>query len=313
MEVLIAGGAGDVGGYLSRYLLDRGFGVKVYDLKDKMPEAWGKNLSGYFRGDLVDRKKVEEALKDVDIVINLAWSFAEDPYIIFERDIKGHLNLLETACKLGVKRFVYTSTATVYGRAVTHPVSEDHPCLLEEARKPLYALGKFTAEKLCLMYQRERGLPVTIFRFWWAFGDTIGGRHLRNLIHTALENKPLEMVPGAGGTFVTMLDLAEAIRLAVENPAAAGQVYNVGSLFLTWEEIGAMIIDLTGSNSTLNLIPSARWRGPTFLNEVWDLSWDKLARELGYRPQVKIPEMRAMFTKALKNCIAQVKTEEKPS
>lgn len=313
MQVLVAGGAGEVGRSLVTNFVQHGFEVKVLDRVARLPETLEKLRLTYFTGALEDNELVHEAMRGVDVVINLAWSFADDPYIIFERDIKGHLNLLEAACRWGVKRFIYTSTATVYGRAVTHPVSEDHPCLLEEARKPLYALGKFTAEKLCLMYQRERGIPVTIFRFWWAFGDTIGGRHLRNLICTALEDKPLEMVPGAGGTFVTMLDLAEAIRLAIENPAAAGQVYNVGSLFLTWEEIGAMIIDLTGSNSTLNIIPSARWRGPSFLNEVWDLSWDKLARELGYRPQYKIPEMRAMFTKALKNCIAQAKMEEKPS
>jgi len=310
MQVFIAGGAGDVGVHLAKYFLDCGFGVKVYDLKDEVPKALGRKLSGYFRGDLADKKRVEEALQDGDIVINLAWSFAEDPYTIFEGDIKGHLNLLEIACKLGVRQFIYTSTATVYGQAVIHPVSEVHPCLLEEARKPLYALGKFTAEKLCLIYQRERGLPVTIFRFWWAFGEQIGGRHLRNLIKRALENQPLEMVSGAGGTFVTMADLAEAMRLAMGNPRAAGQIYNVGSLFLTWEEIGAMIIDLTGSRSSVKLITSDQWEGPAFLNEVWDLSWDKAARELGYRPQRTAAETRAMFIQSLKNTIERVRREQ---
>ncbi|MCG0277703.1 MAG: NAD(P)-dependent oxidoreductase [Thermanaeromonas sp.] len=309
MQVLIAGGAGDVGKYLVKYFSQQGYQVKVLD---KVKEVFKQDefISTYFKGNLIDKALVKEAVQGVNVIINLAWSFSDDAETIFGEDIQGHINLLEEAKALRSPCFLYTSTATVYGRAVSHPVTENHPCLIEEARKPLYALGKYVAEKLCLIYCREQKLPVTIFRFWWAFGEQIGGRHLRNLIKRALENQPLEMVSGAGGTFVTMADLAEAMRLAMGNPRAAGQIYNVGSLFLTWEEIGAMIIDLTGSRSSVKLIPSDQWEGPAFLNEVWDLSWDKAARELGYRPQRTAAETRAMFIQALKNTIERVKQEQ---
>ncbi|MGI9951726.1 NAD(P)-dependent oxidoreductase [Moorellaceae bacterium AZ2] len=310
MQVLIAGGAGDVGRYLIKYFCQQGYQVRVLDRAKEMPEGNEKFLSAYFSGSLTDRALVKEAIQGVEVVINLAWSFADDARIIFGEDLQGHINLLEEAKALGVRCFLYTSTATVYGRAVSHPVTESHPCLVEEARKPLYALGKYAAEKLCLLYFKEQNLPVTIFRFWWAFGDQIGGRHLRDLVRKALENQSLEMVSGAGGTFVTMADLAEAMRLAIENPRAAGQIYNVGSLFLTWEEIGAMIIDLAGSRSSINFIPGDRWQGPAFLNEVWDLSWDKAARELGYRPRRIAGETRAMFIQALRKCIERVKQEQ---
>ncbi len=310
MKVLIVGGAGDVGKYLTRDLSSQGHEVVVLDRAIKTEEMEGLSIT-YFQGSLTDGSLVNEAIQGADVVINLAWSFVDEPQVIFGEDIEGHIHLLEASSQSGIKSFIYTSTATVYGRAVLHPVTETHPCLIGDARKPLYALGKYTAEELCRYYHKERRLPVTIFRFWWAFGENIGGRHLRDLIRKSLNRQPLEMVRGAGGTFVTMTDLSRAITSAIVRSAASGQIYNLGSLFLTWEEIGSMIVDLTHSNSIIRLIPSDRWKGPAFLNEVWDLNWDKAKQELGYEPEQSTERIRSLFVEALQNCITQVLREGK--
>jgi nucleoside-diphosphate-sugar epimerase len=97
----------------------------------------------------------------------------------------------------------------------------------------------------------------------------------------------------------------------IATPTASGEVYNVGSLFLTWEEIGAMIVNLTHSNCGIRLVPSDQWKGPAFLNEAWDLSWDKARRELEYEPEDTSERMRSLFSQALQNCIAQVEKEKK--
>ena len=307
MQVLIAGGAGEVGRYLLKDLSQKGFEVTVLDRAPKVPEMDETVPLTFLQGNLTDDALVNEAVQGKDIIINLAWSFADDAQTVFGEDIKGHINLLEAASSSKIQSFIYTSTATVYGRAVLHPVTETHPCLVGEARKILYALGKYATEELCKMYHKERGLPATIFRFWWAFGDNIGGRHLRELIRKSMKRQPLEMVRGAGGAFVTMADLGMAINSAVANPAASGQVYNAGSLFLTWEEIAAMIVRLTKSTSAIHFIPSDRWQGPAFLNEAWDLSWDKARDELGYRPRDSAERARSLFLEALKTCLEQVK------
>jgi UDP-glucose 4-epimerase len=309
MKVLIAGGAGEVGTYLARDFSRRGYEVTVMDRLTK-PEINQKWSISYLQGDLTDATFVSKGIQGMEAVIHLAWSFADDPSTIFGEDIKGHVNLLEAPSSAGVRHLIYTSTATVYGRAVQHPVTEAHPCLLGEARKPLYALGKYTAEELCRFYNKGRGLPVTIFRFWWAFGENIGGRHLRDLVKKSLKQQPLEMVHGAGGAFVTMADLGSTMISAITKPAPSGQVYNVGSLLLTWEEIGAMIVRLTQSNSAIQLIPSNEWQGPAFLNEVWDLSWEKAEKDFGFKPGHSNEEIRSQFTKALQKCIDQVKKGE---
>jgi UDP-glucose 4-epimerase len=309
MRVLILGGAGDVGSHVTKALIQRGHGVTILD-RAQAAAATAKNRSvTYVQGDIADRTLVKEAVCDKDAVIHLAWSFSDDPCKVFEQDIKGHLNVLEALSKTDVRSLIYTSTATVYGRAVTRPVTEDHPCLLADARKPLYALGKYTAEELCRIYHRSRNLPITILRFWWAFGDTIGGRHLRELIRKCLNDEPLEMVSGAGGAFVTMPDLANAMMSIVENPAPAGHAYNLGSLFLTWEEIGTMMVEITQSRSPICLVPADEWRGPAFLNETWELNWDKAERELGYKPGASPGKMRYLFGDALRTCIDRIKAE----
>jgi nucleoside-diphosphate-sugar epimerase len=310
MKVLVVGGAGEVGKYLIKDFSRHGHDVVVLDQATKTEEMEKLSVT-YLQGNLLDGALINSIVKGRDVIIHLAWSFADDPNTIFGEDIKGHINLLEAASSSGVKCFIYTSTATVYGRAVSHPVTEAHPCLIGDARKPLYALGKFTAEELCKFYHKERGLPVTIFRFWWAFGENIGGRHLRDLIKKSLSHQPLEMVHGAGGAFVTMADLGRAIASTIATPTASGQVYNVGSLFLTWEAIGAMIVHLTHSNSGIRLVPSDEWKGPAFLNEVWDLSWDKAKDELGYEPQHSTERVQSLFVEALRTCIAQVLREGK--
>ncbi|MGA3208542.1 MAG: NAD(P)-dependent oxidoreductase [Syntrophales bacterium] len=309
MEVLIVGGAGDVGRYLAKVLPPKGHKLTILD--QAPPPLWfNENLTlTYLQGNISDATITKDAVRGKDLVIHLAWSFANDPYTIFDTDIKGHTHLLEAASSSGVKGFIYTSTATVYGRAVVHPVTEAHQCLIGEARKPLYALGKLTAEELCKYYHKTRGLHVTIFRFWWAFGDSIGGSHLRDLIRKAIKNEPLELVRGAGGAFITMADLESAILLAASRPIASGQTYNLGSFFLTWEEIVKIIVHLTNSNSPIQFIPSEQWRGPAFLSEVWDLDWSKATTELGFRPTASAKMTLSLFTEAIKTCIINVQKD----
>jgi UDP-glucose 4-epimerase len=305
MKILIAGGAGEVGKHLVQDLTDQGHKVRVLDRAEKP-----KGLRNAIRADLSDPALVRAAVEGLDAIVNLAWSFSDDPQVIFGEDIRGHVNLLEAACTHKISHFIYTSTATVYGKAVHHPVTEAHPCLIADARKPLYALGKYTAEELCQYYFKTRGLPATVFRFWWAFGATIGGSNLRDLIRKSIHHQPLEMVQGAGGAFLTMADLGRAILLSASKPAAAGQVYNLGSLFLSWKEIADIIIGLTDSTSAIKLISSGKWRGAAFLNETWDLDWNKAKQELGYEPADSTETMKASFIEALKSCVAQVRREE---
>lgn len=305
MRFLLVGGAGEVGRALSDYLRGRGHEVIIFDRAVWPISSRGEGLTA-IRGDLQDRALVQAAARGVDVVVNLAWSFSEDAATIFREDIGGHVNLLEAAVAGKCRRFIYASSAVVYGTPQGEPVTEDHPCLTEKARKPLYAIGKRTAEQLCEIYHKDKGLPVTITRFWWAFGDTVGGRHLREMIATAASNEPIKIVAGAGGTFVTMSDLAAFVAAVAERPNVAEGVYNVGSLFMTWAEIAAMIVETVGSRSCLLESSGQGWTGPAFLKERWRLSWERAAKEAGFRPNEEEGAVREAFRRALTVCAEQV-------
>jgi len=182
MKILITGGSGSLGSYTVPRLIEKGHEIKVLDKRiDIFKGMEGKGLE-LIEGRVEDRDKVNGAVKDTEVVLHLAWSFSGDPFETFAVDIGGLLNLLEASAENNVKQFIFVSSAVVYGSPAYTPIDEKHSCEVEDSRKPLYALTKYTAEKLCLVYQKERNLPVTNIRFWWGFGEEISmGTILNNL------------------------------------------------------------------------------------------------------------------------------------
>jgi len=152
MQILVVGGAGEVGRYLIRDLCRREYEVTVLDRAPNVQEVAENRSINYLQGDITNKALVNEAVQGKDVIIHLAWGFSDDPSTVFGEDINGHINLLEAASHSGIRSFIYTSSATVYGRTASHPVTETHPCVVGDARKPLYALGKYTAEELCKIY-----------------------------------------------------------------------------------------------------------------------------------------------------------------
>lgn len=307
MKIVLAGGAGEVGRHLAASFCEWGHQVVILDRSEQVSTVEPDYNLTIVQADLSDPEVLKESLVDCDVVVNLAWSFAEDPRELFSDDIIGHINLMDAAATAKVRRYIYASTASVYGTPQSQPVTEDQVCLPEEARKPMYGVAKYTAEKLSLAVCRQYGVPITNFRFWWAFGDSIGGKHLRQLIRKAMQGEPLHVAAGAGGTFLSMNDLAAAIELAVVRPQAIGATYNLGSVFLTWQEIGASIIEYAKSRSQLTVETAKPWDGPAFLGETWDISWAKAAREIGYNPLLDPDSARAAFNQALARCVDGVR------
>jgi nucleoside-diphosphate-sugar epimerase len=283
MKFLIAGGAGSVGQDVAASLLAKGHGVRVLDKRaESFPRPRDRALE-LMQGALEDAAFVRDALRGVDTVIDLAWSFSDDPIVLMESDLKGHAVLLEACVASGISRLLYASTAVVYGKPVQVPITEAAPSLVEDARKPFYAVAKLAAEKLALAYGKAKGLPVTIVRFWWSFGAKIGGRHLRDMITSARNGCPLTVPAGAGGSFLDHEDLAHALLLAAQQPAAIGQMFNLATIYLEWRDIAQMIIAATGSPSRVDAVPAAEWRGAPFLADSWELSTAKAEQLLAYR------------------------------
>jgi UDP-glucose 4-epimerase len=294
MNFLIAGGAGSVGQDLAASLAAKGHRIRVLDkqpLHDKHVQS--------IQGSLEDKRLVQDALQGIDSVIHLAWSFSDDPLELLQGDLKGHVVLLEACAAAKVSRLFYASTAVVYGKPTEQPITEDSPCLVEDARKPFYAIAKQTAEKLALAYCKTNGLPVTIFRFWWSYGQKIGGRHLRDMIALAQAGKGLAVPARAGGSFLDHDDLTHALLLAQEEQGSIGQVFNLATLYLEWTDVARMIIDAAHSSSPLDVIPREEWQGAQFLADPWELSTAKAERLFRYRSLLSPSAGRERLAKAI--------------
>jgi len=235
-------------------------------------------------GGVEDPAAVAEATRGVDAIVHLAWSFADDPAYLVEHDLRGHLHLLEAARREQVRCFVYTSTAVVYGKPIRQPVDEDHPLLVLAARKPAYGIAKEFAEKITLLAAQTDGPPAAILRFWWAFGQEIGGRHLRELLRAAAAGEPLAVPADCGGSFLSLDDFIHTIDLLLGTDLRVGRVFNLASGYVTWKEIARLILDVTGSTAPIRVVPRAEWTGAAFLADRWELDDRRIRTELGFKP-----------------------------
>ncbi len=284
MRILVTGANGSVGQELVPALLARGHHVVALDKKLGALQDQSHPGLDLLTGGVEDAAVVDEAARGTEVIIHLAWSFADDPRVLLEQDLHGHVLLLEAARVSGVRHFIYASTAVVYGKPTRVPIDEDHPLRVLEARKPAYGMAKEFAEKLTLLAARTEGPPATILRFWWAFGDEIGGRHLREMLRTAAVGKPLLVPADCGGSFLSIEDFIQAVELILLNPGSFGQVFNLASLYVTWEEVARMAVEVTGSSAGVEVVPAPEWTGAAFLADRWELDDRKIREKLGFKP-----------------------------
>ncbi len=284
MRILVTGGSGSVGRELIPALLARGHRVVVLDKEVGALQPLTQPGLELVPGAVEDAGVIVEAARGAEVIIHLAWSFSEDLQVLLEQDLRGHLLLLDAAWLQQVRHFIYTSTAVVYGKPVHVPIDEDHPLRVLEARKPAYGMAKEFAEKLTLLKGRTEGLPVTIVRFWWAFGEAIAGRHLRDMLRTAAAGEPVRVPADCGGSFLSMEDFNLAMELILLNPGSFGQIFNLASAYVTWEEVARMAVEVTGSSARVEVVPPAEWAGAAFLADRWKLDDRRISERLGFKP-----------------------------
>jgi UDP-glucose 4-epimerase len=171
MAILITGSAGHLGEALMRVL--RASGADPIGL-DRKASPYTTAV-----GSIVDRTFVQRCLNGVDAVIHAATlhkpHVATHPRQMFvDTNVTGTLNLLEEATAAGVRAFVFTSSTSVFGRALTPPPGAPAAWITEDVvpiPKNIYGITKLAAEQLCELFHRTRGLPAIVLRTSRFFPD----------------------------------------------------------------------------------------------------------------------------------------------
>jgi len=231
-NVLVTGGAGFVGRETVKLLQRNGYAVTVLDKAEK-PEDF-QNVK-YIRGDLQNAAKCVIACAGKDFVIHLAAkpripeSFV-DPDSYFDDNVTGTKNILTAASAVGVRKFVYCSSSSIYG---------NNPPPHKPYHKPdplnYYAMTKLFGEHLCKQYKNMFNLDYTILRFFTVYGPEQPGCDDKGLMiakfaRLAKEGKPLT-VHGDGELrrdYIHVSDVAAAIVAAVETRVKS-EIFNVGT------------------------------------------------------------------------------------
>ncbi len=177
MRILVTGGAGYIGSHTCVELLNAGYEVVVFDnlcnskkaAIDRVEAITGKALS-FVLGDLKDTQDIAAVFAEntIDAVIHFAGLKAvgesvEMPLNYYQNNITGTLNLLETMKLAGVKKIVFSSSATVYGDPHTLPIGEDFPL---SATNP-YGRSKLIIEEMLQdIYRSDVGWDISILRYF---------------------------------------------------------------------------------------------------------------------------------------------------
>lgn len=172
MKILVAGGGGYIGSHTVKELLREGFEVVVFD-----NFSTGKKLlvpkGEIIEADLLNRAELEKAflLHDFQGVLHFASLIQVgesylNPQKYFRHNLITSLNLLQAMLKAGVKYFIFSSSAAVYGIPHQIPIPESHIC---HPSNP-YGLTKFFVEKILQEYERAYGLKFISLRYFNAAG-----------------------------------------------------------------------------------------------------------------------------------------------
>ncbi len=303
-RVLITGGLGFLGSNLAIRLTREGARVC---LCDAMLEGYGANLANIaeIRGDVEvqfsdvrDENVMGHLVAGQDVVFHLAAQVSHvmslsNPYPDIDINIKGTAAVLEACRKRNPGAVVVRSgTRGQYGPAVKLPVSEDAP----SDPRGVYEISQLSAEMICRAYQRIHNLRIVPLRLTNVYGPRSQMRHsqfgvVNWFVRLALEGRPIPIF-GSGKIvrdFLYVDDCVEALLRSALEPAAAGQILNVGhdhpSTFL---EVARLLEELVPGASIefTDFTPERKAQEPgDFLSDI-----SRIRKLLGWEPRIGLRE-----------------------
>jgi UDP-glucose 4-epimerase len=191
VRILILGGAGYIGSHVVREFLDNGAEVTVFD---NLSSGLRENLfpeAAFVHGSILDYDSLRRAMSEgFDAMVHLAaFKAAGESMIAPEKysvnNISGTINILNAAAETGIRRFIFSSSAAVYGEPEYLPIDENHPLNPEN----YYGFTKLEIERILSWYDQLKEIKFAALRYFNAAGYDPTGRI------TGLEQNPANLLP----------------------------------------------------------------------------------------------------------------------
>src|SRR3989338_4437895 len=266
MKILVTGGAGFIGSYLSEELLSQGYEVYIIDdLSTGSTEnvIHLKQFSKFhpFYETIFNVNLLSELIHEVDMIFHLAAvvgvkNVVRSPVETIEKNVKGTELILKYA-NLKKKKVFLTSTSEVYGKGAKPTFSESDDLTIGPTYigRGSYACSKAIDEFLGLAYWKEYKLPVTIVRLFNVIGPRQTGRYgmvVPTLVSQALRNEPLTIYGTGEQTrcFLYVKDAVSAIIQLAFHEKGVGEVFNLGNpREISINALAKLVVEITKSSS----------------------------------------------------------------
>ncbi|MEV2275135.1 SDR family NAD(P)-dependent oxidoreductase [Nocardiopsis sp. NPDC049922] len=274
-RAVVTGGNGFVGRHLVRRLLEQGCEVRVLDRADAAGGHRAPEGVRWIPGDVRDPEDVARALHGgVDVVYHLAAivgvdQYLADPLAVIDVNFTGTRHVLEAALRADA-RLVMTSTSEVFGKNPAVPWAEDDDRVLGSTSKARWSYGtsKALAEHLAFAFAERYGLPVSVVRYFNAFGPGQRPAYLvSRLVHRALNGRPLTVYDKGRQTrcLTYVGDAVEATVAAGTAESAIGEAFNIGGRReSTVAEVAELIGELTGGGVPLRYVDTEASLGSAY-------------------------------------------------
>ena len=292
-RVIITGGAGFIGSHLVDSLLADGEEVIIVDnfftgRKENLVQHLGNP-----RFELIRHDVIEPILLEGDTIYHLACPaspvhYQHNPVKTIKTNVLGTINMLGLAKRIGA-RFLLASTSEVYGDPLVHPQVESYWGNVNPiGPRACYDEGKRVAETLTVNYHEQSGVDARIIRIFNTYGPRMlfdDGRVVSNFIVQALTGKPITIYGKGEQTrsFCFVDDLVRGIVAAMRRDGFTGPVNLGNPNEMTIRELATMVIELTGSKSTLVYAPLPK---DDPIRRKPDIGVAE--RELAWRPSVEL-------------------------
>lgn len=293
MKALVIGGNGFIGSHLVDRLVDDNWQVTVLDLYERRYDPIPPSVR-FIRGDLSQAYLIREALVGVDVVFHLAWATIhevanQDPSADVNANLMPSLQLIETAHRARVKRFVFPSSGgTVYGPAKSLPIHETYP------KRPINAYGvtKLAFEKYLHMYHHLHGFDYAVVRPSVPYGprqNPLGRQGAAAVfMHRIAHEQPIA-IWGDGRIsrdYFYIADLVDALVRCGERPLDEHRVFNIGGA----EEVSLLklitaIEQTVGKKAKIDFYPARDFDAPRIV-----LDTGRAREYLGWSPQISLSE-----------------------
>jgi len=301
MRVVITGAAGFIGSRFTEMLLDQADRLGYDDVvlldaltysgrRENIESALGDSRVRFVLGSITDADVTNDVLANAHAVVHFAAESHVDRSItgartFFETNVLGTQQLLESARRHGVERFVHVSTDEVYGSIESGSWREDH---LLEPNSP-YSSSKAGSDLAALAYHRTYGLSVMVTRCSNNYGPRQFPEKVIPLFVTNLTDGHKVPLYGDGLNVRDWLhvdDHCRAVLLVLES-GRAGEIYNIGGgTELTNRDVTDRLLALCGRDTSM-IEPVTDRLGH---DRRYSVDWSKIKDELGYEPQVGFDE-----------------------